>query len=294
MKNYIFCIFIVVILASCGPRPTVYENRTSEETWENIQSDHMVPDAPVSNERPLPNVLSEQEVLLKVADIALAEGVFDPENPIYDETPALRTARIETPILLTNADSGEPDAYMLNAVDDAGVLIATVSVKSGVNTSNTEFELGRGFAIPDTSFHYITKREAVELIQSQFPDDTTSDPMAVYNLRIDDDPYSHQSLFWYFTVSDSDASRSATGTEDEYILAADILGYRSIAGGVSNRTAIDGQGGSLRLDGYRMAKLNTPIRLFNKVNAARAVGGASLALPKYPDKSVGITPMRLK
>lgn len=42
----------------------------------------MVPGAPVSDVRPLPNILSEQEILLKAADYAIAEGVLDPS---YDE-----------------------------------------------------------------------------------------------------------------------------------------------------------------------------------------------------------------
>jgi hypothetical protein len=49
----------------------------------------MVPGVPVSVERPLPNVLSELEILLKAADYAIAQGVLDPSFYAYENTPEL-------------------------------------------------------------------------------------------------------------------------------------------------------------------------------------------------------------
>jgi hypothetical protein len=298
MKKFIFCVFIVTVFASCKQAPVIVtENRTPEEKWEIMQEDYIVHDAPISDERPLPNVLSEQEVLLKAADLAVKEGVLDPSYYAYQETPALMTAKIETPILVTDGVTGDPNMYLLTAVDDAGVLLATLYVKSDAGTNDAEFELGRGFAIPNTPGHYITKREAEEVIQSQFPEGEVSEPMAVSNLRLGEDPHSHRGIFWYFTVDEPESTRSATGTAEEYILAADIFGYRPISGGLSsNRAVIDvGQGGgSFYLDGYRMAKLNTPLRLFNKLNAARSAGGASFSPSVYPTEKVSFTPVPLK
>jgi hypothetical protein len=271
-------------------RPPV-ENRTPEEKWEIIQN-YMVPGAQASNTRPLPNVLSEQEALLKAADHAIVEGVLDLSYYAYQETPALMTAKIETPILITDSVSGYPYMYLLTAIDDTGVLLAEVFVHSSANANDEKFEKGRGFGIPETSAHYITKREAVELIQSQFPDGTTREPIAVNNLRLGDDPHSHRGIFWYFTVSEN--ARSTVETSEEYILVAGITGYRSIPGGVSNRAAINLGRGSPHLNGYRMAKLNKPLRLFDKLETARAAGDASFAPASYPTESVDFTPVPLK
>jgi hypothetical protein len=293
MKKLMFCVLIVIALASCGQNTTVFENNTPKEKWEIIQ-DYMVPNAPVSNERPLPNVLSEQEVLLKAADVLAKEGVFDPSYYEYKENPALLTAKIETPILLTDAVSGEPRSYTLIAVDDAGVYLARMSFNVAVNARDEEFIGLSGSALPNTANHFITKQEADDLIQSQFPENAVSEPIAITGLRLDDDPSSHMFVFWYFTVNDN--ARNAAGDSDEYIIASVIPGYPAIPGGVSNRAAIDfgGGRGDVHLNGYRMAKLTKPLRLFDKQQAARAAGGALFTPATYPEESVGFTPVPLK
>jgi hypothetical protein len=291
MKNFVLCACITIIFASCGQNTAIFKNSTPEEKW-TLMQEYMVPGAPVDNERPLPNVLSEREVLVKAAGYAIEEGVLDPEYYAYQDNPALMYAKIETPILITDAVTGEPYAYLLTAVDDTGVLLAAVAVNSAAST-NEEFERGRGFGIPVTAGHYISKREAVELIKSQFPEGTASEPIAVNNLRLGTDPFSHIGVFWYFTVSEN--TRSVTDPCEEYIIAADIAGYRSIPGGVSNRSAIDlGQGGSPYLNGYRMAKLEEPLNIFDKLKAARSAGGASFTPPSYPLESIDFTPALLK
>jgi hypothetical protein len=174
------------------------------------------------------------------------------------------------------------------------VFLAQLSFNSAINASGEEFAGLRSFALPGSAYHFITKREAAELIQSQFPDSAVSEPMAITNLRLDDDPYSHMFFFWYFTVSDGE--RSVANAGDEYIIATDIPGYTSIPGGVSNRAAIDYAGGrgDFHLNGYRMAKLSKPLRLFEKLETARSAGGASFAPSSYPAESVGFTPVPLK
>jgi hypothetical protein len=293
MKKLMFYAYIALVLTSCGQQPTALESGTSEEKWEIIQ-DYMVSGAPVSNERPLSNVLSEKEILLKATDYAIKEGLLDPSQPVLKNHPALLTARIETPVLVTDAENGEPGWYLLIAVDNDGVLLARMSFNSAVNASEETFSGLRGFSLPGTSHHFITKQEAIELIQSQFPDSAVSEPVAIENLRLDDDPYSHMFFFWYFTVNDT--ALSAAGSVDEYIIASVIPDYTSIPGGMSNRAAIDfaGQRGDHHLKGYRMAKLNKPLRLFDKIETARSAGGASFAPSNYPAESVGITPVPLQ
>jgi hypothetical protein len=293
MKRFIFYVSIVFVFISCGQKPGIFENTTYAEKWEIIQ-EYIVPDAPISNDRPLPNVLSEQEILLKATDYAIKEGMLDTAYPAYKHNPSLLGAKIETPILVTNAETGDPGWYSLTAVDNNGVFLARMSFNSAINASGEEFAGLQGSAIPNTSNHFITKREAAELIQSQFPDSVVSEPMAITNLRLDDDPSSHKFVFWYFTVNGNERSVSNTG--DEYIIASIIPGYTSIPGGVSNRAAIDYAGGrgDFHLKGYRMAKLDKPLRLFDRLETARSAGGALFAPSSYPEESVGITPVPLK
>jgi CDP-diacylglycerol pyrophosphatase len=106
MRKIWLCGFMVIIFASCGQKVTEYAKSTPEEKWEIIQEYCMASDASASTESPLPNVLSEQEVLLKAADFAIAEGVLDPSYYAYQTNPALMDAKIETPILMTDASSG--------------------------------------------------------------------------------------------------------------------------------------------------------------------------------------------
>jgi hypothetical protein len=102
----------------------------------------------------------------------------------------------------------------------------------------------------------------------------------------------HIALFWYFT--DGENARDTAGVVEEYVIDAAILGYHSIPGGVSNRAVINLGRGSPHLNGYRMAKLDKPLRLFDKLETALAAGGASFAPSSYPAESVGFTPVPLK
>jgi hypothetical protein len=271
MSKIELCAVIVIVFASCRQKETAFENRTPEEKWEIIQN-YMVPGAPVSNTRPLLNVLSEQEVLLKAADYTIKKGMVDTSHPVYQPYPALLSAKIETPVLVTNAESGEPGWYLLIATNNDGVFLARMSFKSAVNTSDDGFVGLSSFAFPNSANHFITKREAAELIQSQFPDSEVSEPMAIENLRLEDDLSSHMFSFWYFTVNDN--ARNAADAGDEYVIATFIPGYPAIPGGVSNRAAIDfaGNRSDIHLNGYRMAKLDKLLRLFDKLDTARAAG----------------------
>jgi hypothetical protein len=285
---------ITVFFISCGQQTIFHENSTPEEKWEIVQDNFMAPNASASSERPLQNVLSEREVLLKVADIAVAEGILDPSHYAYEINPALKDAKIATPILVTDANSGVPDMYILQAVDSQGIRLASVSVSSDPNNVNDEsFVYTRSIPTPDgPMLHIMTKLEAAELIQSQFPDSTTSGPIAVNNLRLGEDPYSDKALLWYFTVSEN--TRSAVDSGSDYVIDAYITNYTSIPGGITNRAAINMDYTSFHLDGYRMVKLDRPINLFSKIDEARSVGGVSFASSIYPSNSIGFTPVQLK
>ena len=244
--------------------------------------------------RPLPNVLSEREVLLKMADIAVAEGVLDPSYIEYQNNPALEYAKIETPILLTDAGSGVPDTYILHAVDNDGITLARISVSSNPNVDAGSFEYGRHIALPGGAMnHLMTKREAAEFIQSQFPDDTVSEPMMIANLRLGENPYSRRAFLWYFTVSEN--ARSAAGTGGDYVIDAYFSGYYYSPNGARAWSAGNLRGGSPYLDGAHIVKLDKSLHFFDRLNMARSAGGVTFTPPAYPtDPPIGFTPVPVK
>jgi hypothetical protein len=294
MKKIIFCAFVAIIFITCGKNDTIFENSTPSERWQIMQDDYIVPDADISNERILPNVISEQEVLLKAAEFAIEEGALDPTYYAYENNPALMTAKIEKPILLTDAESGVPDTYMLNAVDSDGISLARITVSSSRDVGDESFIIGRSISETVTAHnHIITQQEARELIKSQFPDKKTSEPLAIHNLHLENDPQSHKAVLWYFTTDEN--ARGVEINSEEYVIDAAIYGYRFVNGGVTNRAAINQEHTGPFLNGYRMAKLNKPLRLFDKLNAMRAAGGVTtFNVPLYSINTVSFTPVPLK
>ena len=302
MKQFILAVLTVTGCLAChvGPAESASTKETkTAETWEAVQQ-AMVPGADASSERPYTDVLSEKEVLLKAVDYALKEGALNSSYYIYQENPALLTAKIETPVLLHFIPTGTTNAYLLTAVDTDGANLANFFVNASADTDINSFEFTREVStenIPDEqSAHRITKREAVRLIKNQFPDKQVSEPIALSGLRLEDSPYSNYGIYWYFTVNDE--SRSAGGTSEEYIIASEINGWKSIAGGLANRAAISGgSGGSPYLNWNRMARLDTPLRLFDKIEAARSANEGRAAAPDpsaKPIEKVKFTPVPLR
>jgi hypothetical protein len=292
-----FFFLTAIIFISCNnfikPANTAV---THEEKWavaESIMASGAVP----SNIRPRADLLSEQEVLLKAADYLYSIGGFDPSFYAYEEEPRLLTAKIETPILFYSPD-GTPTSYLLMAVDEKGETLIGSMVHPEVNVDLNSFETVRDGIIPNKpdylSSHFITKREAAELIRAQFPDSVVSEPIAVRGLFLEGRLHSNIAIFWYFTVSGNE--RSVETVPEEYIIDSTIMGYRTIAGGVSNRSAIStGRGGSPLLGWERMARLDTPLNLFEKIEAsnARAPAGGNTAVT-YQRTELKYTPVPLR
>ena len=290
---------VVMVCSSCSEgsikNPSSTTQEATQETWEVIQQS-MAPGAEVCSERPFSDVLSEQEILLKAVNYAHKIGAFNPAYYVYQENPALLTAKLETPVLIYYVPTGTANSYSLTAVDTDGTDLMTVYVSSSVDTDINSFEHLRIIGlvnIPEQSVHRMTKREAVHLMKSQFPDNQISDPIALSGLYLEDSPYSNNHVFWYFTVDDS--NRSIAEASEEYIIASEIVGWKKISGGLSNRAAINsGDGGSPHLNWNRMAKLETPLRIFERIEAARAARGASFSPSMYPMETIGFTPVPLK
>jgi hypothetical protein len=300
MERYVFFLLVsvVTVFTSCtgGTISTSgsQEEKTAEEIWEIIQKD-LAPGAEVSKERPFSDVLSEQEVLLKAVDYAGKIGAGDPSYYLYQEIPALLTAKIETPVLLYHVPAGTTSAYLLTAVDTDGTDLIQYYVRSSVGVDMDSFEIfhAKSINMPEHSTHRMTKREAIRLIKNQFPDKQVSEPIAIVGLHLEDSRYSHSyGIFWYFTVSDN--NRSAFGEPEEYVIASEISGWKNISGGLSNLSAISsGAGGSPHLNWNRMAKLETPLRIFEGIEAAQSDGGATKFTPN-PVTAVKYTPVPLQ
>jgi hypothetical protein len=299
MKRFVFFALSALVCISCGLKAKVSDsNSAPEQKWEAMQ-DYLAPGTTVSSERPMPDILSEQEVLLKAADYAYKIGALDSSYYAYERNPKLLSAKIAAPILVhdfTGYPGGDGASYLLGAVDDSGVNLMSVYVRPNIDASDDSFKLTSGISPenePDSlSTHYMTKTEAVNLIHSQFPDKQVSEPMAI-NITLADDPYSSTVIFWYFTTNDN--QRGASGGSEEYIIDSYIRGYKNSIGGVSNRSAIStGNGGSPHLDGARMAKLNTPLRLFEKLEAVRSAGRSLISITAEPMEPIKYTPVPLR
>jgi hypothetical protein len=300
MKNCIFFTVIAVVFLSCGLQSKLADSKsTPEEKWE-VLKDYMAPDSVASSVRPMPNILSEQEILLKAADYANFIGALHPSHYFYDDNPELLTAKLETPILVHNFtgwDNGDGGMYLLNAVSKNGENLMSAYVRPVVDADSSSFELtstvGRSRS-PETSTHFMAKREVVDLIDSQFPNLPVSEPIAV-QMKLDGDPYSHVAIFWYFTVEENNQRSVVGGEKEEYIIDAEIRKYGMISGGVSNRSAISiNGGGSPHLGWERMAKLETPVHLLDRLQAARANGRSLAAVAAEPIPPVQFTPVSLK
>jgi hypothetical protein len=296
MVKFFFFLTVIVFVSCDNFIKPVNTAAAHEERWAAVEGT-MAAGAVPSNARPRADILSEQEVLLKAVDYLYSIGALDPAFYAYEEEPRLLTAKIETPVLLYFPD-GTPVSYFLIAVDEKGESLMSIFVRPGVDVNYDSFETGRSGIIPnkpdDLKSHFITKREVIELIKTQFPDGVASEPVAVTNIFLEGVPFTNATVFWYFTVGGNE--RSAGTVLEEYIIASVIGGYITIAGGVANRGIIStGRGGSPQLGWERMARLDTPLNLFEKIEAsnARVLAGGDTAIP-YQRAELKFTPVPLR
>jgi hypothetical protein len=267
MGKYLFLLGIIFISCNNMIKPS-NTNNTPEEKWASLE-DYMAPGAVPSNIRPRPDILSEQEVLLKAMDYAYSIGALNRSYFLFQEDPRLLNARIETPVLLY-LPNGSPLSYMLMAVGENGESLMFIFVRPTIDADYSSFVTLSGGSppnAPDYSSHFITKSQIIELIKSQFPDSSFSEPIALRGLSLEEIPYSINGIYWYFTVDNS--NQNALSVPEEYIIAASV--YRPTGNEALSRNAIASYNGSPALAGARMAKLETPLNLSAKIEAARSV-----------------------
>jgi hypothetical protein len=263
MKNIVFGVILLLLLFSCEVKTKVNSRQlTTQEKLNSLQT-YLFEGVILDDQRPMENILSEQEVLLKAADYAVNEGVFDPNFYLYKNHPELLTAKIEAPILVHGPD-GSPVIYMLHAVDKNGSHLMFVYVKCDVNAQDDEFVTIRTEPLPgyNERGHYITKREIKAFLKNRFEDKIVSEPVAISGIRLEESPYSNIAIFWYFTTENNSAEssvRSVTPSIEEYLIDAFVTRYTPPKD--KNKAFISAAyRGSPHLGGARMVKLLTPLK----------------------------------
>jgi hypothetical protein len=174
----------------------------------------------------------------------------------------------------------------------------SVLVRPVDSADDTSFEIMRSVKAayrPDSqSQHYITKKEAMNLIENQFPDTQYQGPVAV-RMFVEGRPHSNASFFWYFTISEAEQIPIAGSSDySEYIIDSFIMDYNSIAGGIENRQAIStGFHRSYDIQG-RMAKLETPVGFIEKLEQARSGKRSAVEISREQIEPAKFTPIPLK
>ena len=257
MKKLIILAFFMGLFFSCqiGIKPKVITEQEKIEDLQFFLADGVILD----EQRPMLGILSEQEVMIKAASIAVSQGVLDPTYYRFNDNPELLTARIETPIL-EHTISGEPISYFLHVVDENRNFLLGANVRCDENVEDINFISTFYETMPNRSenVHYVTKREVDVFLQSRFSDKKISEPVAIVGLRLENSPYSSSQVFWYFQVENQD--RSILSEKEEYIIDAYISEYYPLSG--NNRSVINSEyRGSPHLRWFRMAKLSRPLNL---------------------------------
>jgi hypothetical protein len=307
MKGLSILIVSFFILASCNLGPNNGKASLNDgEVWPIIET-VLVDGAEISDVRPDVSVLSEKEILVKAAKIASEEGYLSLSHPLYStDQPKLLNAHIETPILVHDLtvpvqDVYKNSSYLLCAVDDDGeslldvyfnpfpYIVEDVQYGSiGVTPINCP---------PEVSQHFITKREAQEIIESQFPEQQYEGPIAV-RMLFEGDVYSKSTTSWYFTIGDG-SSRSAMGGNDhkEYLINALVMGYRELSDKVTSqasRSLIDTSKSSPGFTFYsRMVQLAEPIYFLENLNNMKA-GRSIMGANNNPPAPARVTSVPLK
>ncbi|GHU71365.1 hypothetical protein FACS189450_07270 [Spirochaetia bacterium] len=294
MRNIIVLAVSVFLLTSCNRVQNVINDKTKDDDIWLLIEKFLADGAEVFDVRPDAGIVSEKEILVKIAKIAAADGYLNLNHPLYStDNPKLATARIEAPILVHDLtvpvqDVYKASSYLLNAVDDRGETLLSVYVDP--SASSTDDLYGPISVTPkngsvEMSRHFITRREAKEIIESQFPGQEYEGPIAV-SMLFDGDPYSMVNVSWYFTVGNSFSRSVANNEHKEYLINASVHGYRELPDKVTvpaSRSVIDSQ---KSIGGFtfhsRMVQLVEPINFFDKLNGIKEGRSVTNAGPPAP------------
>ena len=287
MKGVVFVLAAsLLVYSGCHTeRLAAKEEKVYNETVELIQS-YMVPGTELSAERPAPDLLSEQEVMIRAAQAMAREGYLDPAHRIYQEVPELATAKVAEPIFTYNANllrqGVTAGMYEVYVVDDNGISLASTIVDAEqILESESEALHGISLLTVGTPQHLITKKEAVATFREAFPHQQVAEPIAVRIWDLEGVRYSNTYIFWYTTVTE--AGRSAGEAAAEYLLCASVVSPPPGLNISANPRAALSHGAPAW--GTRIARIDEPLHLHEKLAQAKARAAAG-----EPEPAVGPTP----
>ena len=269
-----------------------WEVLSVEEKLSHIQP-YMVEGAQLSAERPAPDLLSEQEVMIRAAQAMAREGYLDPAHRIYKKYPQLLTVKVAEPILVYHEyllSQGIVDGtYYVYVVYDKGIALA------GIDLAPNEIVLDEDDVIVDNSIfiqgnakHLITKKEAVATFREAFPHQHVAEPIAVRIWDLEGVRYSNTYIFWYTTVTE--AGRSAGESATEYLLCASVVSPPPGLNISANPRSALSHGAPAW--GTRIARIDEPLHLHEKLAQAKARAAAGEPEPVVgPTEPVKITPV---
>ena len=298
MKGFIFILSVsLLVYSGCHTeRLAAKEEKIYNETVDLIKS-YMVPGTELSAERPAPDLLSEQEVMIRAAQAMAREGYLDPAHRIYQEVPELATAKFAEPVFVYNAiflaQGLIHGAYRIYAVDENDVDIAHVLIIGEQNIPEGEDSiLMRGLSVNETyPRHFITKEEAVAAFQEAFPGCVIEEPIAVRMWNMEGVMHSNVYISWYTDVSDAGAGRGASSSATGYLMNAVMVvdpnaGVSSNPRAALSRSTVSGGWGT------RIARIDEPLHLHEKLAQAKARAAAGEPEPAVgPTEPVKITPV---
>ncbi|MBP3416437.1 MAG: hypothetical protein J6K76_03605 [Spirochaetaceae bacterium] len=292
-KDVFFTIIIVLMVCSCNIEKLAFQQpQTQNLNISHIQP-YMVEGAELSAERPAPHLLSQQEVMIRAAEYAVQQGYLDPAHPIYEEVPELATAKVAEPIFVCYENelqqgkvNGFYNIYTTTANGTTKIearVFAQEIIPGG--TDNPTFGITYNQFI--LSKYIITKKESKSIYQNLFPGKDVSNPMAI-SIKTSVTPFFVSA--WYVEVSDG--SRSAGGSHEEYLLdmtVFDLPPQQSISANpraALSRSTVSGGWGT------RIARIDEPLHLHEKLAQAKARAAAGEPEPAVgPTEPVKITPV---
>lgn len=291
-KDVFFVSIIILMVCSCNLEKLAFQQPQSQNLNISHIQPYMVEGAELSAERPAPDLLSEQEVMIRAAEYVVQQGYLDPAHPIYEEVPDLASAKVAEPIFVYYGDEllqGKVNGfYTLYATTKTGkvCLVSSAWAQEIIpDKSSDRPDFARGYGWDSLDMNIVSQKETLQICQNIFPGKTISEPMAICT-KTD----VHQFLVdaWYVEVSDG--SRSAGGSHEEYLLdmtVFDLPPQQSIS---ANPRAALSHGAPAW--GTRIARIDEPLHLHEKLAQAKARAAAGEPEPAVgPTEPVKITPV---
>jgi hypothetical protein len=302
MKNLIYFLVCVISFAFTTCTGDGYEEEKNdpgggkpptkdrvEKIWKQID-DFVESDVGISDVRPLSNVMSEKESLVRAYSLLSKRGYFSPDNDMFSIAPILLTAKAARPLTIYSFGNygWAGISFILYAVAEDGEVLIELPMRAAATLDDDELwggsYSGYGRHVGFLAVHYITETELIELVESQFDKPPDEKPIII-RINLEGRKHSNATPFWYFTVDDV-----------EYIFGITVFNWNSViaAGGLGNHAAISGDNGVSVIGWHRMARLDTQADFYKVIDENRDTAVDNLFPYTPPAKEFKWTPIPLK